>query len=274
MSIQAVAWALKLTVRPAAVKLLLISIANYADDKGVAWPSKSTLAKDCSIDKSGVCRHLHTLQEMGLIRITERNQEGVHLSSLIELNTAATGGGTGAHGSDAGATDNGGGTSAMGGGVDATRVVAPAHDGLSRPCDTNLKKEPSLNPSACAQGNSFWKKALNPQADHGVELIEGGKVQLTNGTRAEWLAKFDGDAVALDLALDELDIQPETRSGLRKQVIRQLSRIARMRHDSDRRYRQAKASGKAEPAAASHRVSPDTVRYAKPKLEPQPWEQN
>ena len=237
MSIQAVAWALKLTIRPAAVKLLLISIANYADDKGVAWPSKSTLAKDCSIDKSGVCRHLLTLQDMGLITITERNHEGVNLSSLIELNTSATGSGIGAQGGGESATENDGRAGAMGGGASATAVVAHAHFGLSRPCDTNLKKEPSLNPKARASGNSYWQKALNPHADHGVELLEGGRLQLVNGTRAEWLERFGGDATALDLALIETagQIQPSSTLPLKAQVERKLAQIARLEHGSKRR---------------------------------------
>jgi uncharacterized protein YdaU (DUF1376 family) len=135
-------------------------------------------------------------------------------------------------------------------------------------------KEPITNSqtqSARARGNSFWKNSLNPQADHGVQATVDGGVILLNGTRAEWLEKFGGDAVALDLALGELSIQPESREGLRKQVERQLSRIARMRHDSDKRYQQSKSAPRqAEPTA--HRVSPDTVRYARPKLEPQPWD--
>lgn len=137
-------------------------------------------------------------------------------------------------------------------------------------------KEPRTNsqtPSARASGNSFWKNALNPQADHGVELLEGGRLQLVNGTRAEWLEKFGGDAVALDLALGEIIVQSESREGLRKQVERQLSRIARMRHDSDRRYQQSKTAPKQSDQPV-HRVSPDVVRFAKPKLEPQPWEPN
>lgn len=140
-------------------------------------------------------------------------------------------------------------------------------------------KEPIANshidtplPPKGGEGNQFWTKALNPQADYGVSLTDDGRVILVNGTRADWLAKFGGDATALDFALGELSVQPHSREGLRKQVERQLSRIARMRHDSDQRYRQAKTAPKAVAEPAAHRVSPDTVRYAKPKLERQPWE--
>lgn len=244
MSIQAIAWALKLNVKPAAAKLLLISIANYADDRNAAWPSKSTLARDCSLDKSGVCRHLLSLQDMGLVTITERQQDGCQLSSMITLHTDAMSGRADATSGGTDATPKADGTDAFGGGASTTGVVASAHETLSRQCDTNLKIEPSLNPKGAQGGNSFWKKSLNPQADHGVQLTDDGSVTLINGTRADWLAKFGDDATALDLALGELVIQPESREGLRKQVERQLSRIARMRHDSEQRFRQSKAPPK------------------------------
>lgn len=127
MSIQAMSWALTQDVRPAAAKLLLIVIANYADDRSVAWPSKSRLATDCCMDKSSVCRHLEALQTMGLITITERTHEGVNISSLLTLNTDATGSRT----------------SATGGGMDATGVVAPVRH---KPSIEPLKKEEEKNP--------------------------------------------------------------------------------------------------------------------------------
>jgi hypothetical protein len=130
MSIQAMSWALNQDVRPAAAKLLLIVIANYADDRNVAWPSKNRLATDCCMDKSSICRHLEALQVMGLLTITERTHEGVNISSLLTLNTDATGSRTSA---------TGGGTDATGGSrTDATRVVAPVRH---KPSLEPLKKE-------------------------------------------------------------------------------------------------------------------------------------
>lgn len=99
MSIQAMDWALKQPVKPAAAKLLLIAIANYANHEGKAWPSKTTLANDCCIDKSVVCRHMKTLVDLGYVTTTERRIQGVSLTSIIALNISTHGGsGTGARG--------------------------------------------------------------------------------------------------------------------------------------------------------------------------------
>lgn len=277
MSIQAIAWALGRDVRPAAAKLLLIALANYANDRGIAWPSKSTLAKDCSMDKSSICRHLQALQDAGLVKIEERTQDGVSLTSLVTIifdaETAPSDpqedDGENAGGSRTSAT----GGDATGSRASATGVVAPVRQGVVAP----VRHKPSLRTiteptQGASAGANYWQQQLNPQADYGVSLTDDGRVILVNGTRADWLAKFGGDATALDLALGELSVQPHSREGLRKQVERQLSRIARMRHDSDQRYRQAKPTPKAVAEPAAHRVSPDTVRYAKPKLERQPWE--
>ena len=98
MSIQAMDWALKQPVKPAAAKLLLIAIANYANHEGKAWPSKTTLANDCCIDKSVVCRHMKTLVDLGHVTTTERRIQGVSLTSVIALNINKLGGRTGAGG--------------------------------------------------------------------------------------------------------------------------------------------------------------------------------
>lgn len=227
------------------------------------------------MDKSSICRHLQALQDAGLVKIEERTQDGVSLTSLVTIifgaETASSepqeDDGEIAGGSRTGAT----GGDATGSRAGATGVVAPVRQGVVAP----VRHKPSLRtitePTQGASAN-YWQQQLNPQADHGVSLTDDGRVILVNGTRADWLAKFGGDATALDLALGELSVQPHSREGLRKQVERQLSRIARMRHDSDQRYRQAKTAPKAVAEPAGHRVSPDTVRYAKPKLERQPWE--
>lgn len=94
-----------------------------------------------------------------------------------------------------------------------------------------------------------WSTAFaKPDANHGVEF-SNGRLILVNGTRAEWLAQFDGDAKALELALIETagEIQPNSRShSLKAQVMRSLARKVRDRLDRDRRYAAA-ASAKSAP---------------------------
>lgn len=90
-----------------------------------------------------------------------------------------------------------------------------------------------------------WNHAFGGD-DHGVEFTNG-KLTLVNGTRTEWLALFDNDAVSLDLALREAagEVQPNSRTGLRLQVERLLARKVRDKRDRDARYdRAVKANAK------------------------------
>lgn len=87
---------------------------------------------------------------------------------------------------------------------------------------------------------SNWNLAF-AQPEPGIEF-DGGRVRLVNGTRAEWLERFGGDAEALDLALIEVSgkFQPNSRShSPRMQVERELARIVREDRNKDKRYQQA-----------------------------------
>lgn len=86
MSFQAMAWAVKQKTATPVEKLLLLMLANYADEDGHAWPSKQRLADDCCMNKATVCRNLASLQAQGLIEVTERyHPERGQASSLIRL---------------------------------------------------------------------------------------------------------------------------------------------------------------------------------------------
>lgn len=98
-------------------------------------------------------------------------------------------------------------------------------------------------------GNDFWKQALNPQ-EHGSVSFENGKLTLLNGTRAEWLQRFEGDETRLDLALIQIAsfLQPNSGRPLKTQVSSQLARIAGEKHDRDARYAHAARANKPPPA--------------------------
>jgi hypothetical protein len=51
MSIQAVAWAISQKVGSPTGKVLLICLANYADEHGICWPSQSTIAKETELSE-------------------------------------------------------------------------------------------------------------------------------------------------------------------------------------------------------------------------------
>jgi len=124
------------------------------------------------------------------------------------------------------------------------------------------KKEKSpLPPEGASDGMpkhvkpiSDWSKAFGAEPEHETVRIEAGAVVLVNGTRAEWLARFGGDAEGLDLALIQVagQIQPNSRShSIEQQANRHLAKIVQERRDRDRRYRdvaaQNAAKGNAKP---------------------------
>jgi hypothetical protein len=106
-----------------------------------------------------------------------------------------------------------------------------------------------------------WAQAFRrPEETHGI-VVNGEKVELVNTTRVEWLERFKGDAQALDLALIQVSIQPNSRTPIRQQVDRQLARMAAERHDRDQRYQAAAARSNASPrGTAQHKTGKPSLR--------------
>lgn len=61
-------WELKL---PAKDKLVLLAIADCANDEGLAWPSIATLSRKCGCDPRTIQRHLRALETAKLIETEE-----------------------------------------------------------------------------------------------------------------------------------------------------------------------------------------------------------
>lgn len=83
MSFTAMAWASKQKTKTATQKLVLLMLANYADDEDKCWPSKKTLSSACCLSKSAICSNISQLEKAGLIRVEKRDGT----SSYIWLNT-------------------------------------------------------------------------------------------------------------------------------------------------------------------------------------------
>ena len=84
MSFQAMAWALK---QPAKTneKFLLIVIANYADERGHAWPSVERLCLDTGMARATVQRALRKLERNGFITCHKRVRGQLQTSNLYAL---------------------------------------------------------------------------------------------------------------------------------------------------------------------------------------------
>jgi len=87
MSIQAVAWALDQYIRDAATKLVLISLANYADKKtGECWPTVAKICEESCQSKSTVLRRLEWLIDRGLVvKIAVKEESGRQRANIYRL---------------------------------------------------------------------------------------------------------------------------------------------------------------------------------------------
>ena len=65
-----VAWAFDNQSVRGNAKLVTLALANYANDKGSAWPSVETLAKKTGLSKRQIQRLLPQIEKAGLLKIT------------------------------------------------------------------------------------------------------------------------------------------------------------------------------------------------------------
>ncbi|SHH41080.1 helix-turn-helix domain-containing protein [Bradyrhizobium erythrophlei] len=68
MSWRATAWAIGQITGKAGRKLLLLALANYADEDGICWPSQATLARDTEQSVDTVQRQIVVLEELTLLK--------------------------------------------------------------------------------------------------------------------------------------------------------------------------------------------------------------
>ena len=85
MSWQATNWAGKQRTGSPARKLLLLVLANYADENGVCWPSQETLANDTEQSVDTVQRNAKKLAAAGLVTIERRERKGGRWPKLVYI---------------------------------------------------------------------------------------------------------------------------------------------------------------------------------------------
>jgi hypothetical protein len=86
MSFHAMAWAAKRPCKNSLNKLVLLMLANYADENHYTWPSYAHLASLCECTERSVMRAVKSLQEDGALRIVPRyNSVGKQTSNLFVL---------------------------------------------------------------------------------------------------------------------------------------------------------------------------------------------
>lgn len=90
MSVQAISWALDHRVHSVTEKVILLVLANYANEYGISWPSQRTLAENAACDERTVRRTLVSLEARGVIRrIARRRGNGSRQSDMILMSAFA-----------------------------------------------------------------------------------------------------------------------------------------------------------------------------------------
>lgn len=85
MSFDAMRWA-AVQVAPTYSKMILMVIANKANDKNQCWPSMAALARETGMSRRHVIRSLNKLISLGLISREHRFKDNHHRSNLYTLN--------------------------------------------------------------------------------------------------------------------------------------------------------------------------------------------
>ncbi|HDS5616328.1 TPA: helix-turn-helix domain-containing protein, partial [Morganella morganii subsp. morganii] len=132
-------------------KLVLVKLADNANDQGESWPSVPYIAEQCEISERSVQNHINALVKMGLVRVESRKSaNGLNQSNIYHLclnATAVSGespapcganpaGVSGADGSRTGAADAPGGANGSGSGAGAAPGIS--HDPVIDPDNKNI----------------------------------------------------------------------------------------------------------------------------------------
>jgi biotin operon repressor len=66
-------------------KLVLIKLADNANDQGVSYPSYQYVAEQCEISRRSVIEHVKALQDMGVLAIKHRIKDGQNRSNSFQI---------------------------------------------------------------------------------------------------------------------------------------------------------------------------------------------
>lgn len=144
MSARATFWAWEQQTAKPTAKLVLLKLADNANDDGLSWPGKAYLARHTGLSETSVKAALKLLETDGLVRIIRRKGEGdIDLPNHYQLNLARDGGAK---------SDPGGNKAPGGGGRNLTPGGAksdpePTNQPTRRESDTDSESTPSTTES-------------------------------------------------------------------------------------------------------------------------------
>ena len=198
MSMSLTAQAMGMKVGNAIRKLVLLKLADQANDKGECWPSYASIAEAAECSARAVINHIRWLEEHGFLRIENRKiGHGQNLTNVYHLmlaNGRAEDGESGSQGSESGSQGYERGSQGSESGsqgvmnvVHPNQSIQPINEPISANADTrgarvvpantpaeDLSCRPSENPSAkpAKRKPSAARReldALNLLADRGVD---------------------------------------------------------------------------------------------------------
>ena len=86
MSMYLTAAAFKLKVGNPLRKLVLLKLADNADEDGQCFPSYKRIANDCEISRSSVIAHIAWLESVGIVSKKERYNQVTNSSNMYKMN--------------------------------------------------------------------------------------------------------------------------------------------------------------------------------------------
>lgn len=132
-------------------KMVLLAIADAANDEGLAWPSHSTLAKKCGAVRGTIKNALDRLRDHGVLSFERRcREDGSKTSHLYRINLEKIGGGS--------PRDQGRSPHDQGVGHHVTKGRSPrvhhepSMNHKSEPCIAAVADKPATTPPGVAQG--------------------------------------------------------------------------------------------------------------------------
>jgi len=195
MSMNLMAKAMGIKVGNPLRKLVLIKLADNANDKGECWPSYQHIADQCEIGRSTVKSHIRALEDMGMLRREFRRSGDLNQSNLFyltldnikEIPEENSGAGadlgqelTGGVGQD---MTEGGAGAARGGGAGAAPITSHSFEPVIEPKQTPVATAPAS----------------------GKYAFEGSVVRLNHKDYESWKSLYPN--IDLDYELQKLDIE-------------------------------------------------------------------
>ncbi|HHS1785741.1 TPA: helix-turn-helix domain-containing protein [Salmonella enterica subsp. enterica serovar Virchow] len=148
MSMNLMAKAMSIKVGNPLRKLVLIKLADNANDEGECWPSYQHIADQCEVSRSTVKSHIRALEDMGLLKREFRRKGEINQSNVFFLtldNAQQIPPRSGGAGAD------------LGGGAGAAPRTYHSFEPVKEPLER--KKKPSSMPEGFSPSASHQKMA-------------------------------------------------------------------------------------------------------------------